>query len=133
MRNISLFTQPLGIIISFILIYLLDLGAIGLAWKMIIIQFIGVNIQLYFNSKFLDLDIKYFISHQLYSIIFFIVLAFVSSHLINLDSSILNFLLSGFIYTILVIIFTYIFPNIFSANKEEIKQILIRLKDVIKK
>jgi len=132
MRNISLFTQPLGMIISFILIYLLDLGAMGLAWKMIIIQFIGVNIQLYFNAKFLNLNIKYFISHQLYSLIFFVVLASVSTYLISLDSSILNFLLSGFIYTILAIIFAFIFPQVFAITRVEIRNNLYRILNVTK-
>lgn len=40
MRNIALFTMPLGMLIAFAFIYLLDLEAVGLAWKMII----GVNI-----------------------------------------------------------------------------------------
>jgi hypothetical protein len=55
------------------------IGTVGLAYKMIIVQFIVVNIQLYFNSKFLDLDMKYFVLHQLYSVIFFVILAYISS------------------------------------------------------
>jgi len=121
LRNIALFTQPLGIFISFVLIYLLDLGAVGLAYKMIISQIIGVNIQLYFNVKLLNLDIKYFIYHQLYSIIFFTVLALLSTILISFESALIEFLISGFVYTFFVIMFGYIFPNIFSTTKEEIK------------
>jgi O-antigen/teichoic acid export membrane protein len=121
MRNISFFTQPFGMLISFIFIYWFDLGAIGLAWKMIIIQFIGVNIQLYFNSKFLNLEKKYFILHQFYSLIFFIVLAYISSFVNVFNSALLNFLISGFLYTFFVIISTYIFPQVFSISREEIK------------
>jgi len=132
MRNISFFTQPLGAIVSFLLIYLLGLGAIGLAWKMILLQFIGVNIQLYFNSKFLNFDLKYFLLHQFYAILFFIVMAFISSEIIIVSSPILSFLLSGLLYTFLVIIFTYIFPQVFSLKRNEINNILIRLRDVIK-
>ncbi len=133
MRNISLFTQPLGMLISFGLIYLLDLGAVGLAYKMIIGQFIGVNIQLYFNSKFLNLDMKYFVFHQLYSIAFFAILAWISSSVIDLTSSLLEFLISGVVYTIFVTLFAYIFPEIFSTTRHEIQETLIRLKNVIKK
>lgn len=132
-RNISFFTMPFGLLISFILIYILDLGAIGLAYKMIITQFIGVNIQLYFNSKLLDFDMKYFLWHQFYTILFFTSIAFISINLINIDKPIISFLSSGFLYTILVIILTYIFPQVFATNRDEIKEILIRLKDVIKK
>lgn len=132
-RNIALFTQPLGILISFGLIYILDLGAIGLAYKMIIGQFIGVNIQLYFNTKLLDLDMKYFIWHQVYSVSFFVALAFISSMVISFESSLSELLISGFIYTVLVTIFVYIFPQIFATTRYEIKENLIRLKNVIKK
>ncbi len=55
---------------TFILIYIFELGAVGLAWKMILIQFIGVNIQLYFNTKLLNLDMKHFLWHQIYSVVF---------------------------------------------------------------
>ena len=51
-RNIGIFIQTLGIIAIFFLIapkiyFGLNLGATGLAIKMILIQFIGVNIQLF--------------------------------------------------------------------------------------
>ena len=134
MRNISFFTQPLGMVISFGLIYLLDLGAVGLAYKMIIGQFIWVNIQLYFNSKFLDLDMKYFVLHQLYSVIFFVVLAYISAVIISLNSPLYEFLVSGAVYTLLVIVGVYIFPQVFSTTtRDEIKDNLIRIKKGISK
>jgi O-antigen/teichoic acid export membrane protein len=133
LRNISLFTQPLGLLLSFLFIYILDLGAIGLAWKMIIIQFIGVNIQLYFNAKFLEFDIKYFIFHQFYVVIVFFCIALVSSYFVISTSPIINFLLSGFIYTILVIILTFLFPQIVALTRNEVHEVLTRLKNVIKR
>lgn len=133
-KNIALMTMPIGIIISFVLIYILNLGAIGLALKMVIIQLIGVIIQLYYNAKFLNLNLKYFISHQIYSIVFFVVLATISSVFVDCNSAVLEFVLSGFFYTVLVIIFGYMFPQVFATNKEEINTILLRLKQyVIKK
>lgn len=132
MRNIALFTLPLGMVISSILIFLLDFGAVGLAYKMIIVQLIGVNIELYFNAKLLNLDMKYFLWHQIYSLIFFVVLAKFASACIALDSSFLEFMISGFLYTVFVIISTYIFPEVFATNKEEIKEFFLRLKNVIK-
>ncbi|MFK5974987.1 MAG: oligosaccharide flippase family protein [Sulfurovum sp.] len=133
MRNISLVTQPIGLLVSVLFIYLLDLGAEGLAYKMILMQFMGVNIQLYFNAKFLGFEMKYFVWHQFYAIIFFIFFAYISTLFISFDSYVTEFFVSGFIYTILVIIFTYIFPQVFATSRDEIKQVLIRLKDVIKR
>jgi O-antigen/teichoic acid export membrane protein len=132
MKNIGLVSMSIGMIISFIFIYMFDLGAIGLAYKMIIGQFIGVNMQLYFNARFLKLKLRYFILHQVYSILFFVILSYISSHLLSFDSDIVYFLVSGFIYTILVIIFIYIFPQVFATSRDEIKQNLLRLKSVIK-
>lgn len=138
LKNITLFIAPISIVLAFLFIYILDLGALGLACKMIIIQFLGVNIQLYFNSKVLKFNIKYFICHQIYSVAFFVCLAFIPSfifsNIFSLKSSLLEFLLSGFFYTVLVIIFSYIFPQIFAISKDEIRVNLIKVKQyVIKK
>jgi len=133
MRNISLVIQPISIIFSLIFIYFLDLGAIGLAWKMVITQIISVNLQLYYNSKFLKLKIGYFLWHQLYSVVIFALLATLSSMLIDINSPIWDFIVSGILYTVWVIIFIYILPQIFATNRDEIKLILIRFKSVIKR
>lgn len=133
LRNISLFTMPFGTLVAFILIYMLDLGAMGLAWKMLIIQFMGVSIQLYFNAKFLDLELKYFVLHQIYAVAFFIFLALVASHIISFDSPLTEFLVSGFLYTVLVIIFSYALPQVFAINRVERDQMLKKVIHVIKK
>jgi O-antigen/teichoic acid export membrane protein len=133
-RNISFLTVPLGITLTFCFIYLLDLQAIGLAYKMIIAQLIGVNIQLYFNSKMLNLKIKYFIFHQVYTIVFFVILAYIASYILspNFSSQIANFIISGLIYTFFVIIFAYIFPQVFATTKDEIKNVFNKILNKIK-
>ncbi|VAY87954.1 hypothetical protein MNB_ARC-1_65 [hydrothermal vent metagenome] len=123
-RNIAFFTQLFMFLLSYIFIVQLNLGAIGLAYSMLIMQLIGTNIGLYFNAKFLNLNLKYFILHQMYSVAFFIVLAYISSHIFNLQATILEFLSSGVVYTLLVIIFAYIFPQVFATTREEIKKFL---------
>jgi len=128
MRNMALFTQPLGMLVTFILIYIFELGAVGLAWKMILVQFIGVNIQLYFNAKLLDFDMKHFIWHQVYTLLFFAILALISSVFISIDNKLLEFLISGFIYTLFVIIFTYIFPQVFALSRDEIRENLNKIR-----
>ena len=100
---------------------------------MIIGQFIGTNTQLYYNSKFLDFKMKSFLFHQIYSVLFFVLIAYVSSSMISFDSNILSFLFSGFLYTILVILGVYIFPQVFATSRDEIKYILLRIKNVTKK
>lgn len=132
-KNIGIIGMSIGLFFSFLLIYILDLGAIGLAWKMIIGQLISVNIQLYFNCKLLNLKIKTFIFHQVYAVILFVMLASASSIFINYSSPLLSFIVSGLIYTALAIIFAYIFPQVFSITRDEINTNLTRFKNVIKK
>lgn len=132
-RNMAFVTMPIGMILSFSFIYLLEYEAVGLATKMILGQIIGVNIQLYLNSKFLNFKMKSFVFHQFYSVVFFSVLAYFSSSLIQLDTPFRSFLVSGILYTILVIISTYIFPQVFSIKRTEMKEIFLRLVNVIKK
>jgi|AntRauTorcE11897_2_1112592.scaffolds.fasta_scaffold02349_3 O-antigen/teichoic acid export membrane protein len=124
MRNMALFTMPLGMLIALIFIYLLELEAIGLASKMIIGQLIGVNIQLYFNAKFLSLDIKHFVWHQIYAVMFFMLFAIISGMLVSMDSALIDFIASGLIYTLFVAIFSYVFPQVFSINRNELELIL---------
>lgn len=133
MRNISLVTQPIGLLVSVLFIYILDLGAEGLAYKMLFMQFIGVNIQLYFNAKFLGFGMKYFLWHQFYSIVFFTTIAFISISIININKPIISFLSSGLIYTFLVIILSYIFPMVFATNKNEMIVNLLKLKSIFNK
>jgi len=126
MRNIALFTQPLGILISFLFIYICDFAALGLALKMILVQFIGVNIQLFFNAKLLKFDMIYFLRHQLYSIVFFSIFAYLASSIFFFKSSLLEFFFSGVLYTFLVTVSVYFFPYIFATSRDEIRNILHR-------
>lgn len=132
-RNISLFTQPVGLVISIILLYIFEFGAMGLAIKMIIIQFVGVNIQLYFNAKLLDLDIKQFLWHQIYSVVFFALLALVPTLFVSFDSVLAEFFVSGFVYTLFVIIFGYVFPQVFALTRRELHETISLLQDKILK
>jgi len=132
MRNIALFTMPLGMLATFIFVYIFELGGVGLAWKMILVQFISVNIQLYFNAKLLNLDMKHFLWHQIYSVGFFASLAIISSFFVSFDSSLISFLVSGVIYVFFVITFAYVFPQVFATNRVEIKENFIKIYGRIK-
>jgi len=130
-KNIGIFTSLFGFILSILFIYFLKLEAFGLALKMVFVQIISVNIQLYFNSKFLDLDFYYFIKHQILTILFFILIAVLSNFLtIEFTNKIIEFLVSGVFYTVFVIIGASLMPRIFGITKEESKKIV---KYILKK
>lgn len=120
-RNIGLAVSLGGILLSLFFIVYLNFGALGLALKMVVIQFIGVNIQLYYNCKSLNMEIGYYLYHQFYTFCLIMFLAWISTIIILTESNILNFLFSGFIYTILISILIYLYPNIISTRRENIK------------
>jgi O-antigen/teichoic acid export membrane protein len=120
-RNIGIISSVFGVALTILFIYFLQLGAVGLAWKMVIIQIISVNIQLYFNSKFLKLRLFDFIYHQVLSLLFFVLIIFLTNFImISLENKLMEFLISGLIYTVFVTIGTLIMPNIFGLNKENL-------------
>lgn len=132
-RNFALISQAIGLPLSILFIYLLEYGAVGLALKVLIIAIIGVNIQLYYNARILNFKLKYFILHQIYAVLFFVILAYTSSIIINFESSLIDFLVSGVLYTVLVTIFTYIFPQVFATTRDEIRLYCNKVLDFIRK
>lgn len=121
-RNIGLFTSLVGVIFTFIFLYVLNLGALGLAYKMLITQLIGVTIQLYFNTAFLKIKISPFLFHQIYSLLFFLVAAFVSVTLTSsLQTPWINLSVCAVFYAVLTIIGGIVFPQIFATSRGEIK------------
>ncbi len=43
------------------------------------------------------------------------------------ENIILEFLFSGFLYTILTILFSYMFPKVFATNRDEIRESLSKI------
>jgi O-antigen/teichoic acid export membrane protein len=132
-RNIGIISALIGLVLSILFIYFFEWEAMGLAYKMVLTQLIGVTIQLYFNTKFLNIDLKYFLWHQVGSLLFFILIAFTATHLVSIPTPLTSFLVSGFIYTVLVIIFGYLFPSVFGITHDEIKTTLTKVLNVAKK
>jgi O-antigen/teichoic acid export membrane protein len=134
-RNIGIFSSLLGLLFTFIFVYLLEYGAEGFAWKMVIIQIIGVNIQLYFNAKHLNINVIPFIKHQILSIAFFVFIAFITyiaTQMIYVDSmGIYGFLMTGFIYTFFVLVGAMYAPYIFSINKNELNKYCKKARNAI--
>jgi O-antigen/teichoic acid export membrane protein len=131
-KNIGITSIIIGFILSIVLIYFMNLGAFGLALKMVIAQIIAVNIQLYFNSRFLKLDFMYFIINQIVIVfILMIIMQLVNFIVPDLSNNLFDFLLKGFLYTIIVTIFFLKFSHIIGLTKSEIMLGLNSLKNRI--
>jgi O-antigen/teichoic acid export membrane protein len=103
----------------------LNYGAIGIAIKFVGLQFLAVNVQLYFNSKFLKLNFTKYLLHQVGVISYLVLLSWLSKILINyllpLESyNIIEFLLSGVLYSTSVFVSVYVYPKLFGLNKSDI-------------
>ena len=123
LRNINIVGSAIGIVTTVIFVYILDTEAsVGFATKMLVWQFLHVNIMLYFNSKFLHMSFFKYLYHQIYVIILFVALAYFSTLITYVDSVIYNFLITGAIYTALVALFSYWFPVIFATTRDEINK-----------
>lgn len=113
----------------------LDAGSVGLSMKMLLIQFIGVNIQLWFSVKILKLDFRYFFFHQIGVILLFLFLAWIATLSVEWSglSQLSSFILSGMIYSALVFLFVYKVPLLIGSNHKEMNDSLMKVSFTIKK
>jgi O-antigen/teichoic acid export membrane protein len=100
-------------------------GATGLAIKMVIMQIIGVNVQLYFNCRLLRLNFLHFVFHQIITISLFLVLSasamlFVERLRVLQHYILINILFSGIVYFCMIIGLLYYKPSIFGLKRENI-------------
>jgi len=125
--TIEIIFLVLGIPLTFFLIapsnfFGLNLGSIGLASKMVLIQVIGVNVELWFISKILKFPYFLLLKKQMSVIIFLCLYAYCSFLIADylFSNVLLSFLFSGLLYTIYLIIFIYFVPSIISSSKPEL-------------
>lgn len=128
-RDIGLVSSLIGLVFSYLFIYYWELGALGFGIKMILAQLIGVNIQLYFNTKVLNIKMLSLIYHQSYTIVVFSMIAYFSSLFINFNNVLYDFLVCGILYTLFSGVFIYFFPQIISITKSELNQFILRKKN----
>jgi len=134
-RNIGIALMPVSLILTYFLIapvenWGLNLGATGLALKMLAVQFIGVNIQLYYNTKYLSLRFFTFLRHQFFVVFILLLFAFLSQMLLALSRSAvwLEFILSGTLYLTFSAIFFYAFPKLLPMERSQINEIFNELR-----
>ena len=135
-RNIGVSFMLIGLPVTYFLIapgHMLGLnaGATGLAIKMVALQFIGVNVQLWFNARLLRLHFWRYIGHQIVSVGCLLGIAAISMFVVDKglglhDKVILSFLLSGVLYTLMVMVLGYVQPVLFGLQRRDIRNLLNR-------
>lgn len=141
-RNIGITFMLIGLPLAYILIAPkmkigLDMGASGLAIKIALLQFIAVNVQLYFNAKLLKLSFWKFLAHQIVNLVSLLTLAFFTAFLIDNALGaylgiIPRFVLSGILYTLIVFSLLYLLPIIFGLKKHDLHKIVQILRNKLK-
>lgn len=112
----------------------LQLGAIGLAIKMVCLQIASVNVQLWYNTKYLRLPFKRFVYHQVVVVLLFLSGALITSNLIHVLFAAYNpfiqFLLSGLVYAGSILALLFLRPEICGLRRQDVLSIwsYLRLK-----
>jgi len=142
-RNIRVFSMIFGLPITYFLIapaerYGMGAGATGLAVKMVLLQFIDVNIALYFNTKFLKLPFLKYLGHQLLNGACLLAIATsaaaCATYIVSpQESRIFNFLLSGVLYTVAAAVIVLLFPALFGLRGGDIRAVLSAISGGIQK
>ncbi|NQW04622.1 MAG: lipopolysaccharide biosynthesis protein, partial [Acidobacteria bacterium] len=92
----------------------LDAGSLGLATKMVAMQVISVNVQLWFNTRYLGLSVRWFLRHQLVVVVVFFLIARAASFLagVFVEPGIVHLGFSGVLYTLAVGVTGWTWPQL---------------------
>ena len=99
----------------------LEAGSMGLAIKMVLLQFVAVNVQLWFNLKNFGLKFRSYFLHQIGVLTGFLLLALIVSNVVEGIgfARIIGFIVAGMAYTVLVGFFVIGWPSIAGVTKLE--------------
>lgn len=133
--KIGIFFLVIGLPVAFIFIapseyWGLNGGAVGLALKTVLIQFVSVNVRLYYITRILGLRFRNYLFHQLGCISIMILVGLGASGAIEYlmkpfaINTISTFIVSGLLYSLLVIVTAFIFPGLFGADRSDLNKIM---------
>jgi O-antigen/teichoic acid export membrane protein len=128
-RNIGLVNNVIGLLVAYLFLapktqWGLDLGSTGLALKMVLVQIMGQNIRLWFNTKLLKISYIRMLGHQFISV--FIIggaaglATLVSNNIV--ENIVLSLLIAGLIYMVFLMGIVLTLPSLFSTSFSEIIQ-----------
>ncbi len=140
-RNIGLVFMALGLPMTYFLIaphasFGMNLGAVGLAIKVVLLQFLWVNVMLYFNARLLNLNFIRYIAHQIFSVMFFLAAAFfsnfVSGRVLGMTRNpVILFCASGALYMALAAASVHAMPQICGLHRHDIKAFTAKIRAYI--
>ncbi len=137
--NVVISTSIIGLLLSWFLLapkdsFGLDAGSVGLSVKMILLQFISVNILLWYVLKILKLKFRYFFLHQIIVIILFFLLALLTDLLVGWFAfpKMLEFFIAGIVYTLFSMLLIFNIPLLIGSTKKEFNLFFNKIYSYIK-
>jgi O-antigen/teichoic acid export membrane protein len=109
-------------------------GATGLVIKTLLVKFIGVNLQLWYNAKHLSLRFFQLFTHQIASLAIFTLLVFASRLLASwwLGGTLTSTLTSAALYLILTAAWFRLYPSSFGWTADTVRMMSEKIKFKIK-
>ena len=148
-RNIALVSAFIGIVITYILLAPkaffipgLELGSLGLAMKLVMVQLFSVTIQLYFVCKIVNVKMSHFLLSQLIIPIPVILVGFcdwlirnyIELSLHGVFENVVSLTISMMLWSIVMGIVIWRFPRLIGLNKstirDTVKQVINKFKMV---
>ncbi|MFB9213650.1 lipopolysaccharide biosynthesis protein [Vibrio sinaloensis] len=129
-KNIGMVFSLIGMILSLVFVYTFELGAAGLALKMVLTQVVSVNVQLWYVCKRLDMSFYRFIYHQIRSSISVILIAGLISYMsfVNSGYLLVDFITNGLIYSITILFVIMVLPKLFFIDLRLVDSFKDKLK-----
>lgn len=129
-RNIGAGFEILGLCATFLLIaprgsHGLEMGAAGLALKVVSVQFVIVNIQLIYNTRYLSLPMRTFALHQAATLGLLAALAWGAGLTLSHGApaalpALARFAIAGLLYSAAVALIVLLYPRIASVDKAQL-------------
>lgn len=134
-RNLGLIVQGVGLIMTWVLIASkkmggLEMGAVGLAIKLVVVQAVLVNIQVWFSCRLLHIKFREYFVHQSATLLCFLVLGFLATRFVDdvlmvyPNQYFWEFLIGGTFYCGLVGLVGYAVPSLFGIHRNDILQLI---------
>jgi O-antigen/teichoic acid export membrane protein len=100
------------------------LGAVGLAAKMVLVQFIAVNVLLFYNTRFMRVKFYPFLAHQVLNIVMLLVVSASSRYLTGwmmpFSGRLSGFIVSGVLYLVLAMGICMAIPWLFGVTRDDL-------------
>lgn len=143
LRNLSLCTMLLGLVLTWVLLapsslFGLQLGAAGLAVKMVLIQMVTVNVLFWFSRKTAPFDLKRNLLHQLFCPLALTGAALCSRYCtewagLGAASDVIRFFASGLLYCGICALFAFLLPFVFGLSKADVRTLVSRARALVKR